>query len=449
MQRKQIASYCETFQIQVAAWHEELDVSGGTTNRRLLNEALHRIETGATGGIIVAKLDRFARNVREGLASIQRIIDAGGRFVCVDQNFDTSTPQGRFFLTLMLAFAELERENRRRDWRIATEEAIARGAYIAPTPFGYTKTAAGTLVPDPNLAPLVDHLFLMRRHGAGWAECHRYLLSQDVRITRQGIKRLVANPAYKGWARHGTFVNREAHEPLVTEHEWSEAQRIRSTGHLPPAEAKTKDCLLLGIARCGTCGYAMHVHGRTGGPLSYACRKLHGKLTCPRPASLRVSIADAHVDHIVQQAFNPGGYLSSAVEDINALAEATARAEEAEEELNAYLANTRLLDLGQEAFNRGAEERHETLELAQLALSDVKSRSSAVDNLPEGDLLQAWPNLPVTAKRRILSSFIDRVSIAPAEKRGQRTGHERRIQIILTGNVILDPTGSDATYPLT
>ena len=449
VQRKQIASYCDAFGLKIAAWHEELDVSGGTTNRKLLNQALTRIENGASGGIIVAKLDRFARNVREGLASIQRITDAGGRFICVDQNFDTSTAQGRFFLTLMLAFAELERENRRRDWKIAGEEAIARGVYIAARPpSGYKKQNDGVLAPDPHVAPLIAEVFFMRANGAGWAECHRFLLANDLRITRQGIKAMVANPAYKGWARWGKIVNAHAHEPIVTDAEWDIAQATRTTGHLPPAEAKSKDCLLLGIARCANCGYAMHVHGKTGQPLSYACRKLHGAMTCPRPASLRTSLADAHVESALIQAFSPGGYLTEALEDVEAVTELASQAQDAEHELTLYLANTKLLAVGQDAFNRGAHERHAAVELAQLSLTAAKSRSTLADTLPPGNLLDAWPTLPNAAKRRILAAVIDRVAIGPAEKRGQRSGHERRIQIVLTGNVILEPTETRNEQPL-
>ena len=437
VQRRQIANYCATFGLTIGEWLEELDVSGGTTNRHLLNRALQRIECGQSSGLIVSKLDRFARNTGEGLGAIKRITDAGGRFICVEQNFDTSTPQGWFFMTVLLAFAELERENRRLEWAVSVKEAIDRGLYVAKAPLGYLKCNTKTLVPDEAVAPFIRDVYLLRAQGAGWQSATG-TFSHGIRISRQGVKKLVANTAYKGWARSGVAINEHAHEPLVTEAEWQLAQQTRTTGHLPSPEAKSANCLLLGLAWCGSCGYALHVHGKKGGSLSYQCRKLHGRLTCPRPTSIRVGLTDDHVERGILNAFNPGGYLAEAVEDIEAVTEAAKRVEEAQRELDAYLSNTKLTSVvSADAFARGAEERQATLDLARSSLTGATSRSGATATLPNGNLIEAWPSLPTLAKRKILRAFIGRVVIAPAEKRGQRSGHERRIQIILTGDVVL------------
>jgi voltage-gated potassium channel Kch len=68
---------------------------------------LRRIEAGETDGIIVARVDRFARSTMDGLEAIARITAANGRFVCLDLNLDTGTPEGMWALTMLLAFAEV------------------------------------------------------------------------------------------------------------------------------------------------------------------------------------------------------------------------------------------------------------------------------------------------------------------------------------------------------
>ncbi|MCW3027621.1 MAG: recombinase family protein, partial [Solirubrobacterales bacterium] len=43
-------------------WHEpELDVSGGRMDRPVFDRIMARVRAGETGGVVVAKLDRFAR----------------------------------------------------------------------------------------------------------------------------------------------------------------------------------------------------------------------------------------------------------------------------------------------------------------------------------------------------------------------------------------------------
>ena len=58
--------------------------------------------------VLVTKIDRAARSVRDLLDVVERIENAGASIVFVDQGIDTSGPMGRFLLTLLGAIAELE-----------------------------------------------------------------------------------------------------------------------------------------------------------------------------------------------------------------------------------------------------------------------------------------------------------------------------------------------------
>ena len=78
---------------------EELDVSGGNMRRPKLEEAIARVEAGVSAGIIVAKLDRFARTLVGGLQTLERINELGGAVIVADGEFDTSTATGSSFST--------------------------------------------------------------------------------------------------------------------------------------------------------------------------------------------------------------------------------------------------------------------------------------------------------------------------------------------------------------
>lgn len=60
--------------------------------------------------IVVAKLDRPFRSLRDGIVSMEQWHDRGVLFHSLDLQVDTSTPIGRFFRSVLLAVAELERE---------------------------------------------------------------------------------------------------------------------------------------------------------------------------------------------------------------------------------------------------------------------------------------------------------------------------------------------------
>jgi DNA invertase Pin-like site-specific DNA recombinase len=73
VQRKKIADWAALHEVEVVAWWEEIDWSGAKLQRPMFQQALERCEAGETGGIIVARLDRFARSAVDALESIKRL----------------------------------------------------------------------------------------------------------------------------------------------------------------------------------------------------------------------------------------------------------------------------------------------------------------------------------------------------------------------------------------
>src|SRR4051812_11147063 len=87
LQRERLEAWCGLYDARLVAVHEELDESGGRADRPLLMTAIERVEAGLSDGIIVARLDRFGRSLRDALEHIDRIQAAGGRFVSVQDHF--------------------------------------------------------------------------------------------------------------------------------------------------------------------------------------------------------------------------------------------------------------------------------------------------------------------------------------------------------------------------
>lgn len=61
VQRESIQRWADARGVHIAAWHEDLDQSGGKLNRPGLDAMLARIHTAQTGGLAVAHLDRLSR----------------------------------------------------------------------------------------------------------------------------------------------------------------------------------------------------------------------------------------------------------------------------------------------------------------------------------------------------------------------------------------------------
>ena len=88
-QREQIESWAKLRGVKIAAWHEDLDQTGGKLSRPGLNTLMERIRAGQTEGIAVARLDRLSRaGVGEALGLIEEILDHGASLSAVDLGLD-------------------------------------------------------------------------------------------------------------------------------------------------------------------------------------------------------------------------------------------------------------------------------------------------------------------------------------------------------------------------
>ncbi len=84
-------------------------ISGKNTDRPQLKKMLEYVREGDT--IYIESISRLARSTRDLLTIVKQLQDKSVEIVSLKENIDTSTPQGRFVLTIFGALSELEREN--------------------------------------------------------------------------------------------------------------------------------------------------------------------------------------------------------------------------------------------------------------------------------------------------------------------------------------------------
>ena len=83
-------------------------LSGKNTDRPELKKMTDYVRKGDT--VIVESISRFARNTRDLLDLVEKLSEKGVEFVSKKEAIDTTTPTGKFMLTVFGAVAELERE---------------------------------------------------------------------------------------------------------------------------------------------------------------------------------------------------------------------------------------------------------------------------------------------------------------------------------------------------
>lgn len=107
-------------------------VSGKNTNRPELHAMLDFVRKGDV--VVVESISRFARNTKDLLELVEQLTSKGVEFVSQKEAIDTTTPTGKFMLTIFGAVAELEREYILQRQREGISLAKAQGKYRGRRP---------------------------------------------------------------------------------------------------------------------------------------------------------------------------------------------------------------------------------------------------------------------------------------------------------------------------
>jgi DNA invertase Pin-like site-specific DNA recombinase len=118
--------------------------TGDNLNRPGFAKLQSDIFSGVIGSVIVYKLDRLSRSMRDGINVLCDWCDRGLRVVSVTQQIDLSGPVGRMIAAVLLGIAEMEQVTRRERQRAGIEIAKKEGKYKG--------RAKGTLKASPERA---------------------------------------------------------------------------------------------------------------------------------------------------------------------------------------------------------------------------------------------------------------------------------------------------------
>lgn len=107
-------------------------MSGKNTARPELQEMLKFVREGDT--VYITEYSRLARSTVDLLNLVQRLTDKGVNVVSIKESLDTSTPNGKFMLTVFAGLSELERATIRQRQKEGIAIAKAQGKFKGKQP---------------------------------------------------------------------------------------------------------------------------------------------------------------------------------------------------------------------------------------------------------------------------------------------------------------------------
>ena len=174
------------YDIELVAVIVDAGVSAKTQHRPGLQQALGMLRHGEADALLVAKLDRLTRSVKDLGTLLDKYFADDFTLLSVADSIDTRTAAGRLVLNVLMSVAQWEREAISERTTDALHHLKSQGRKTGgDVPYGFTVTADGTLVADGEEQAMLQAIRTARQRGYSQRQVVSELAQQGF-TTRKG-----------------------------------------------------------------------------------------------------------------------------------------------------------------------------------------------------------------------------------------------------------------------
>ncbi|MFI3313411.1 MAG: recombinase family protein [Eubacteriales bacterium] len=309
--------------------YEDEGFSGKNLNRPQFQQMHQDFQRCKPDFLVCYRLDRISRSIGDFATLFEDLNKRGISFLCIKENFDTSTPMGKAMLYITSVFAQLERETIAERVRDNMMQLARTGRWLGGTaPLGFIGESVVELDEDgrkkqqcqlkiiPDEMETVMAIFTCYEQKHSISAVHKLLFSQHIKgrnggnFSLLGIKEILQNPAYcqaDGAARdyfqqaraqvcfeevesgRGLMVYNKRdyqspggvrqpierwivasgrHPGVIPGEQWVKIQHLLNENrpnNEKPSKVHNNFAVLTGVIRCGWCGAPMYAKKRANG----------------------------------------------------------------------------------------------------------------------------------------------------------------------------------------
>ena len=273
--------YCEAKGWTVYKIYTDSGFSGSNMDRPGLQAMIKDAESKKFDMVLVHKLDRLSRSQKDTLFLIEDVFEKNNvDFASMTENFDTSSPHGKFIIGILSVFSQLEREKIRERTMIGKESRAKEGKWHGGStqPIGYDYSIEDDMlyineyeamqireIADLflKLTPVRTIANMMTKKGYK----HKYG-EWDAKT----IRRVLANKINLGMIKHNEKFYQGTHKPIFEQKTYDDIMAImKERQDKYGTTYKPYSSLLGGIVYCKHCGGKYARQGNGNGTYYYSC----------------------------------------------------------------------------------------------------------------------------------------------------------------------------------
>jgi len=263
-QKERMLKLCDYKNYEVYKVYEDAGISAKNMNRPAFQEMIQDIKDGKINKIIVYKLDRLTRSIKDLEEICTFLEDNNCSLESMCEDINTSTANGKFFIRMLTILAQLEIERTSERTKFGMVGAVKKGHFVGRPPIGYNKVDKKLVINDIE-SEVIRRIFDLYVKGVA-ANAITKLLNEEKALNRKWIPtlvdRILSNEIYIGNYVHRKTVNDEESQkfigvaPAIIEEEVFNIAQIQKQKNLKNYKRKQTYIFMQSI-KCPKCGNIM------------------------------------------------------------------------------------------------------------------------------------------------------------------------------------------------
>ena len=188
-QKERMLKLCDYKNYEVYKVYEDAGISAKNMNRPAFQEMIQDIKDGKINKIIVYKLDRLTRSIKDLEEICTFLEDNNCSLESMCEDINTSTANGKFFIRMLTILAQLEIERTSERTKFGMVGAVKKGHFVGRPPIGYDKVDKKLVINDIE-SEVIRRIFDLYIKGIA-ANAITKLLNEEKALNRKWIPTLV------------------------------------------------------------------------------------------------------------------------------------------------------------------------------------------------------------------------------------------------------------------
>ena len=285
-QREELTKYALKNGFHIYGIYEDDGFSATNLKRPALQRLLKDVENNKINRILITKLDRLSRGVRNYYKVLDVLDEHGVFWQTVFEKYDSSTASGRLHINIMLSVAENESAQTSERIRSVFKTKVENKEIIAgKIPIGLKKDGKKLIIDEEKKQIILDAFQFYKETTSAYQTFQKLDLKYpELKLNYMRTYRILTNSLYIGvkHTRYGDIEN--FCSAIIDKIDFENTQKLLNKNARKPSAENSGGYIFQGLLKCAECGYKLGGKFYSKNPETsryyYICKRHHLALKC-------------------------------------------------------------------------------------------------------------------------------------------------------------------------